>query len=109
MAADVVEANRLGLVDQQAEDTPAFRRRPDACTRLIVHTRGDESDQIMFGPPHAQRAVARIHQFCRGANDRLEGGVEFQPGGDGQHRVHQAVESVPALDDLMDAVLNLDE
>ena len=109
MAADVVEADRLGFVDQQTEDTPAFRGQPDACVRLIVHTFGDESDQIVFGPPHAQCAVARIHQFCRGANDRLERGVEFQPGGDGQHRVHQAVESVPALDDLMDAVLNLDE
>ncbi len=61
----------------------------------------------MVSPVHFQGTVASIDQIGRRVHDRAQGGVQLQPGGDHQHRLHQAVETVAALDDEPDTFLHL--
>ncbi len=56
-----------------------------------------------------QGTVAGVDQFGCRLHDRAQGGIELQPRADHQHGLQQAVESVAALYDLLDPVLDLDQ
>ena len=81
--------------------------RPILRSRLFVDAFVDELDQLVVVAAHAERPVLGVHQLDRGVHDGAQRVVEFQAGGDHQHGLDEAVEAVSALDDLLDAVLDL--
>ncbi len=109
MLQDVVQADRLGFVDQVAEHAASLGQRTDELTGLGVDALVDELDQFVVVAAHAQRPVPGVHQVDGGVHDGLQGDVQFQTRGHHQHGFHQAVEPVTAPDDLLHPVLDLDE
>ena len=109
MVRDVVEPNGFGIVDQHAENAAPFGQMADLLAHLFVDAFVDELDQFMVVPAHTQRPIPGVYELDRGVHDRAERFVQFEPRGDDQHGVEQAVEPVAALHDLLDAVLDLYE
>ena len=109
MVGDVVEPNGFGVVDQDTEHAAALGEMPDLLAHLLVDALVDEFDEFVVVAAHAQRSVMGVDQLDSGVHDRAEGFVEFESGGDHQHGVEQSVQPVAALDDLLDAVLDLHE
>ena len=109
VVVDVVESDRGGVVDEDTEHTPARRQGADRAPGVFVDAFVDEFDQLVVVPADAERPVLGVDEFACGVHDGAQGGVELQAGGDGEHGVNQAVESVAAGDDLLDAVLDLAE
>ena len=99
----------FGLVDEDTRERRDLREVPDPFPGGFVDALVDEFDQFVVVPAHTERAIARVDQFDRGVDDRPQGFVELESRGDRQHGLDQTVEAVAALDDLLDAVLYLDE
>lgn len=107
---DVVQPDRLRFIDQVAEDAAARRQRSDQFVGFGVDALVDELDEFVVVPAHAQRAVAGVHQVDSRVHDRLQRDVEFQPPrGNDEHGFDQTVEPIAPFDDLLDAVLDLNE
>ncbi len=102
-------SNRIGRgSSMSAPSTPeALWQLSDVPAGVGVDSFVDELDQFMPVAANAQCAVAGVDQFDRGVHDRGEGGVEFQTGCHGQHRVDKSVQAISALDDLLDTILYL--
>ena len=81
----------------------------DALDGFFVDALVDELDHALLLVVHLQGAVLGVDEIGGGVHDRAQGGVEFQAGGDHQHRFQQPVEAVTAFDDLPDTILNLDQ
>ncbi len=65
MAADVCEAQRARLLDQQAEDASPARQVADRAPRLLVDAVGDEALQLVaVFVEHAERRVAGAGQVA---------------------------------------------
>ena len=77
---DVVEADRLRVVDEQAEHTASRWRSADPLADLVVDSLGDEFDQcVPVAAAHPERTVAGVDQAGGGANDGPQGGVQIEP------------------------------
>jgi hypothetical protein len=62
--AEIVEPQRYGLVDQNAEDAAAARRIADRCPSLVVDARGEEPlEPRSGGVDHPERRVACARQL----------------------------------------------
>jgi hypothetical protein len=66
-------------------------------------------DQLVVVSAHAQRPVLSVHQVDGGVHDGAQGFVELEAGRDHQHGFNKTVRAIAALDDLLDAVLDLHE
>ena len=78
----------------------------DAPDGFVVDALVDELQHTVVPVVHFQGAVTGIDQIGRRVHDRTQGGVQLQPGRDHQHRLHQPIEAIAALDDELDTVLH---
>ena len=77
VVGDVVEAKRLRVVDQGAEDPAAVRQVADEGLGLLVDPRDDELLQSTAALiDHSERRVLGSGQLGRGLHDLLENRVE---------------------------------
>ena len=103
-------SNRIGFGSSiNTPNTATLGQWPDLGAGVFVDAVVDELGQFVTVAPHAECSVAGVDQLDRGFHDGAQGGVEFQTRGHHQHGLDQAVESVAALDDLLDAILNFGE
>ena len=84
-------------------------RCPIVARVVFVDAFVDELDELVTVAAHAERAVPGVDELDGGVHDRAQRDVEVEAGGDDEHGVDEAVEAVAALDDLLDAVLDLAE
>ncbi len=75
---DVVQTNRLGVIDQGAENTAAFWQMPDALAGVVIDPFIDERCQVGSAPPHAERAIAGLDQIDGRTHDRAQCGVQIE-------------------------------
>jgi hypothetical protein len=88
--ADVGQAERLGVDDQEAEDPESFGERPDAGAGLVVDADRDELREAGAGViEHAQRAVAGVDERHRALDDPLEHGDDVEVGTDREDGVEE--------------------
>ena len=93
---DVAQPDRLGFVDQQAENAAPGGQVADAPVFGDGQSVGDELDQPPVGTDHAQRAVACAGQPAGGHHDALQGTAQVQAGADADDRLQQSGEALPA-------------
>jgi hypothetical protein len=94
---DVLDAQRLGVLDQQAEHTAAVREGdPGECGALLLaQPGGDELLQVLTGlVEHAQGAVAGADQVHRGGDDPPQHGGQVQLAADREDGVEQPLQPV---------------
>ena len=73
VGADVVQAQRPRVVDEQAEHAAALGRVADDPAALVVDPAGDEPrDPLAVGVQDPQRGVARAGQLARGLEQMLQ-------------------------------------
>jgi hypothetical protein len=90
IGCEIVQAQRVCIDDQRAEDAPAARQVADPLVRLLVDARGEEPLEVApRGVDHAQRGVAGRGQLGRRLQDALEHSVEGELGSDRDPRVDQ--------------------
>ena len=101
-------SSRIGLGSsiKHAEHATPLWQVADLLPHRLVDALVDELDQFVVVAANTQCAVLRIDELDGSVHDGAQGLVEFQPGGDDQHRVEQPVESITSFDDLLDAVLD---
>ncbi len=88
--ADVGQAQRRGIHDQEPEDPESLGERSDASARLVLDADGDELRKAGTGVvEHAQRAVAGVDEGDRGLDDPLEHGRDVEVGTDRQDGVEE--------------------
>jgi hypothetical protein len=92
---EVVEAQRLRVLDQRAEDAAAARGIADRGLGLRVDAGDDEPlERLPAGVDDAERRITRPRQLGGGLDDLLEDGVERELGREGHTRVDDRTEAV---------------
>lgn len=109
MFGQVVQAQRFGHVEYRAEHAESDGQPADLLARPVVHALVDELGHLLVVPADRERAVSRVDQTRRGADDGAQRVVQIEAGGDGEHRFDEAVHSVTGIDDQLDAFLDLAE
>ena len=109
VVADLVEADRLGIVEQNAQHADALGCPPDLGQLRFPHAGQDEVDDLVTFAADAEGAVSRVDEFGGGLDDGLQRAVQVESGGDHQHGFHQPVEAVSSFDDVVDPVLHFGE
>ena len=90
MAADVLESQRLRVLDQDAEDAATARRVADRGTDLVVDPAGDEALELLtLLVEHPERRVAGTRQLTRDGEHTLQQRLEIELGDDVRHDLHQ--------------------
>ena len=102
-------SSRIGVGSSMSTpSTPRPCGRGPICSRVVfVDAFVDELDEFVIVAAHAQRAVAGVDQLDSGVHDGAQRRVELKTRCHHQHRVDESIEAVPALDDLLDPVLDL--
>ena len=95
MLADVRQAQRTGVVDQQAEQAAALGPVVDPGDLVLGQPDRDELGQPLALADDAERAVGRVHQPDRGLDEPPQRGFQVQAGADGHDRLEQAAHPVP--------------
>ena len=95
MLADVGQAQRPGILDQQAEQAAALGPVMDPADLLLAQAYRDEFGQPLALADHAQRPVGRVHQVDRGLDDPPQRRLQVQARADRHHRFEQGAHSVP--------------
>ena len=91
----VVEAQRLRVLDQRAEDPAATRKVADRGLRLRIDARDDELlERLAAGVDDAQRRIAGSGQLGGRLDDSLEDGVERQLGRERDTRVDDGSQTI---------------
>ena len=94
MRADVVQAQRLRVADQDAEDTAAAGQVADLAVRLGVDAGGEEALQPLAAlVEHADRGVAGARHVARGLEQPLEHDLAVELGDQRAAGVEQAAEA----------------
>jgi hypothetical protein len=93
---DLMEPQRLGVVDQHPEDAAADRDVADRRPLAVADPGGDELGDDAVAPQDAERSVAGAGELDGQLDDALQGGRERQLGGQGQPGLQQAL--VPPMD-----------
>ena len=110
---DVGQAQRAGVVDQQAEQAAALGPVVDPGDLVLAQADRDELGQPPFPAvivaDDAERAVGRVDQADRGLDDPPEGGLQVQAGADGDDRLEQAAHPVPGRQHRLQPTLQLGE
>ena len=109
MVGQIVQAQRLRVFDQDAEDAVAAGQWADLLDGLVVDPDGDELRQRIAFADHAERAVSRIDEPDAGFDDALQHGLKVEVGSDRQHRVEKSVHAVTGGDDCLQPSLQLGE
>ena len=79
MAAHVGQPQRLGILDEHAEDATAVRQVADRAVRLLVDALGDEVlEQLAAVVEHPDRRVAGAGQLLRDVQQPVEHGVRVE-------------------------------
>jgi hypothetical protein len=108
--AEVGQPQRLRVADQLPEQAPTLGQLAHVRPGLLVDADVDEPGQpVVVGGQHAQGAVPGVDQLDGRGHDPAQGGLQLEPGGDGQHRVEQALHAVAGVDDLVEAFPDLVE
>ena len=90
MLADVGQAERLGVDNQEPEDPEALREGADAGAGLVVDADRDELREAGAGiVEHTQCAVAGVDERDRALDDPLEHRGDVEVGTDRQDGVEQ--------------------
>ena len=89
MGRQVGHPDRLGLVDQQAEDAAPAWQVTDQPVLLLADPGGHELHQRPVGADHAEGGVPRPGQLGRGLDDPQEHAAQVEVGGDGGDRFEQ--------------------
>ncbi len=95
VGAEVGQPQRLGAVDERAEDAAAGGQFADRGGGVVGHADVDEVGQAgaAWGD-HAECRVPGVDQFGGAGGDPVQGGVQVQPGADGDHRLQQPLHPV---------------
>jgi hypothetical protein len=93
VGVQVSEPDRGGVADQQAQDAPADRQRPDVLDGLGVHADVHELVELAIRADHAQGGVAGLDQSSCGLDDVLQDHGQAQVTGDGHVRPQQGTQS----------------
>ena len=81
MLADILEAQRHGILDQRAQHTASARQRADRRVGGGVDPARDEAGELATGlVQHPDRGVAGAGEFPRGVQHPLEHHVEVELG-----------------------------
>ena len=95
MRSDVGQAQRPGIVDQQAEQPASLGPVVDPADLVLAQADRDEFGQPSVVTDDAQCAVGRVHQLDGGFDDPPEGGLQVQARADGDDRLEQPAHPVP--------------
>jgi len=95
MVGDVGQAQRPGIVDQQAEQPAALRPVVDSADLLLAQADGDEFGQPPVLADHAQRPVRRVNEPDRGLDDPPQRGLQVESRANGDDRLQQGSHPVP--------------
>ena len=94
MVADVLEAQRPRLLDQQPEDAPAAWEVADRPVRVGVDPGGDEALELLPAVvEHADGRVARAGDLAGDVEQLLEHGLDVEFGDQAPARIDQAPEA----------------
>ncbi len=107
--AEVAQAQRGRVLDQQPEQALALGQVAHGGTRPFVHAHVDELGQIVARAEDPQRAVAGSDEIDGGLDDALQRRVELQTGRDGEDGAEQLLHVVTRGHDLVHAVSHLVE
>lgn len=97
MRGDVLDAQRLRILDQQPQHPAAVREghAGQSGALLLAQAGGDELLQVLTGlVEHAQGAVAGADQIHRGGDDAPQHGGQVQLAADGEDGVEQPLQPV---------------
>ena len=109
MRLDVGQAQRPGIVDQQAEQAASLRPVVDPADLVLAQADRDELGQPPVVADDAKRPVGRVHQLDRGLDDPPERGLQVQPRADGDDGREQAAHPVPGRQHGLQPALQLGE
>ena len=94
---DIGQAQRPGVIDQQAEQAASLGPVVDPADLVLAQADRDELGQPAVVTDDAQCAVGRVHQPDGGFDDPPERGLQVQAGADGDDRLEQPAHPVPGL------------
>ena len=95
MRGDIGQAQRPGVIDQQAEQAASLGPVVDPADLVLAQADRDELGQPPVVTDDAQRAVGRVHQPDGAFDDPPEGGLQVQARADGDDRLEQPAHPVP--------------
>ena len=94
MVADVLEAERPRLLDQQPQDPPAAREIADRPMRVRIDPGGDEAREFLPAiVEHADGRVARAGDLAGDVEQLLEHGLDIEFGDEAAARIDQSPEA----------------
>ena len=106
----IIQAKRLGTVDDHSEHTMPGWQRADQFPGAIVDPKVDELAQTPVRPDHTERAEPRIGQLHCCLNDVAQGDVQIKTGGHREDSLQQRVHPVPGgTYDVFHPVMHLDQ
>ncbi len=109
MLLEVLQPQRLGVVDDVAEDAAAPRRLAERGGLRFGQAVGAEVGQPAGAVEDAERPVSGVDERAGGGDDPVEHDRQLQPRPDADDRVQQRAPPLPAHDDLVDARAQLGE
>ena len=93
MVVQVLQPQRVRVLDQQPEDAVASRQLPDRRLLLVGEAVGDEVDELPAAlADHADGAVLRSGDLAGRDDDPVEHAVQVEVGADRHDRVEQGVD-----------------
>ncbi len=102
MLRQVLQSQRRGLFDDDAQNSVPGRQRADQLPVGVVDTGEDELAEHSAFVQNAQRSVSCPHQIGCGADDLPQSGIEFESGRHRQDRFQQRIH--PAAADVHDVL-----
>ena len=104
MRREVAQAQRFGLVDDQAEKPVPRRQLADLDDLVVGHPVVDERAQppLAADVEHAQRGVLRVGEVARDRHDPGEDAVEREVGGHRDDRVEEQPQPGLLVEDAVD-------
>jgi hypothetical protein len=90
VVAQVLQPDRHGVVDEQAEDAASHGRVTDGRRRLRVDPDMDELAEATGVVEHSERTIGGIDQLDGRLHDPAQGRAELQAGSDGDDSGEQS-------------------
>ena len=109
MRAQVGQPQRTRVGDELSQQTLALGEMAHLRARRLVDAHVEEPGQAAVRAEHTERPVPGLNQVDGGLDQASQGGVELQPGADGEEGIQQALHAVAGGHDLGQPVLHLAE
>ena len=107
MGAQVGEPQRTRVGDELPQQTLALGEMAHRGARCLVDTHVEEPGEAAVRAEDTERPVSGLNEVRGGFHQASQGGVELQPGADGEEGVQQSLHAVAGGHDLVQPVLHL--